>query len=221
MPGRLNYTHEDYLNLFIIYGECGKVITRTCDTFAIRYPQKQKPSVNTVRRIIEHFKTFGSVKTRVRRRKPVVDDENIEIAVLGYFAAYPTISTRQVALESGLSKTSILRILWKHNFHPYAFSIVQHLKETDFPRRVEFCQFVLLRSQENPFFLDNVIWSDEAKFTKNGVFNRRNSHFWSDSNVHPFREENFQESWQFNVYCAIRNDRVVALEFYQDNLNGK
>ncbi|KAJ8962486.1 hypothetical protein NQ318_000874 [Aromia moschata] len=64
-----------------------------------------------------------------------------------------------------------------------------------------------------------IIWSDEAKFTKNGVFNRRNSHYWSDYNVHPFRERNFQESWQFNAYCAIRNDGVLALEFYQDNLN--
>ncbi|KAJ8940608.1 hypothetical protein NQ318_004804 [Aromia moschata] len=34
-------------------------------------------------------------------------------------------------------------------------------------------------------------------------------------------ERNFQESWQFNVHCAIRNYGVVALEFYQDNLNGE
>ncbi|KAJ8949648.1 hypothetical protein NQ318_010066 [Aromia moschata] len=69
------------------------------------------------------------------------------------------------------------------------------------------------------FFFDNIIWSDEATFTKNGVFNRHNSHYWSDYYLHPFRERNFQESWQFNAYCAIRNDGVVALEFYQDNLN--
>ena len=109
----------------------------------------------------------------------------------------------------------------KHKFHSYAFSIVHHLKETDFQRRVEFCELILLCSQENIFILDNIIWTDEAKFTRNGVFNRRNSHYWSDSNNHQFRELNFQESWQFNVYCAIRNDGVVALEFYQDNLNGK
>ena len=34
MPARLNYTHEDFLNLFVIYGECDKVISRTCSTFA-------------------------------------------------------------------------------------------------------------------------------------------------------------------------------------------
>ncbi|KAJ8950891.1 hypothetical protein NQ318_011192 [Aromia moschata] len=160
---------------------------------------------------------FGSIKPGVHTNRPVVDNENIEIAILGYFAEYPTISTRQAALELGISKTSVLKILRKHKFHPYAFSIVQHLKETDFPRRVEFCQFILLRSQENDFFLDNIIWSDEAKFTKNGVFDRRNSHHWSDYNV-TFRERNFQQSWQVNAYCAIRNGGVVALEFYQDNL---
>jgi len=71
------------------------------------------------------------------------------------------------------------------------------------------------------FFLDEIIWSDEAKFTKNGLFNRQNLRYWSDTNLHVFREENFQESWQFNVYCAVRNDGVVALEFYETNLNGK
>lgn len=221
MPRLINFTNEDYLNLFIIYGECHKVISRTCDTFATRYPHKQKPTPKTVKRIMANFKNFGSVKAEIHRPKPVVNNENIEIAILGYFAANPSLSSRQAALESGISATSVLRILRKHKFHPYAFSIVQHLKETDFPRRVEFCEFILLRSQENVFFLDNIIWSDEAKFTKNGVFNRRNSHYWSDSNVHRFRERNFQDSWQFNVFCAIRNDGVVALEFYEDNLNGE
>lgn len=31
MPSQLNYTHEDNLNLFIIYGDC--------DTFATRFPE--------------------------------------------------------------------------------------------------------------------------------------------------------------------------------------
>lgn len=39
MPARLNYSNEDYLNLFIIYGECDRVLKRTCDTFATRFPE--------------------------------------------------------------------------------------------------------------------------------------------------------------------------------------
>ena len=45
-PGRLNYTHEDYLNLFIIHGECNKVLSRTCDVFANKCSDKQEPSIN-------------------------------------------------------------------------------------------------------------------------------------------------------------------------------
>ncbi|XP_071054645.1 uncharacterized protein [Onthophagus taurus] len=221
MPARLNYTNEDYLNLFIIYGECNKVLTRTCDTFAARYPQKRKPSPNTLKQIIYNFKTHGSVKGKVLKKKPIVDNENVEIAVLGYFNAYPTISLRQVSKESGLSKSSIHRILKKHKYHPYSISIVQHLRDTDFARRVNFCEFILTEHYGNNQFLDNIIWSDEAKFTKNGLFNRHNSHYWSDSNPHKFTTSNFQGSWQFNVYCAIRNDRVVALHFYEENLNGE
>lgn len=53
--------------------------------------------------------------------KSIVDDEHIEIAILGYFAAYPTISLRQVARELGLSRNSVRRILRKHNSHLYKF----------------------------------------------------------------------------------------------------
>ena len=31
---------------------------RTCDVFANRYPEKQKPSLNSVKRVNKHFKNF-------------------------------------------------------------------------------------------------------------------------------------------------------------------
>ncbi|ENN80985.1 hypothetical protein YQE_02603, partial [Dendroctonus ponderosae] len=30
----------------------------------------------------------------------------------------------------------------------------------------------------------NVIWTDEAQFSREGIFNRRNKHFWADCNPH-------------------------------------
>ena len=141
----------------MIYGECNKNIKRICDIFADKYPQKQKSSRRALNRIILNFKTFGSVKGNFSKRKPIVDDENIEIAVLGYFATYPRQSLRQAARESGFTKDSIYRILKKHNFHPYAISIVQHLKKPDFQRRVNICECILTSHYGNNLFLDNVI----------------------------------------------------------------
>ena len=54
----------------------------------------------------------------MQRRKPIVDD-NIEIVILGYFHAFPRMSLRKAAVESGLCKDSIHRILLKHKFHPF------------------------------------------------------------------------------------------------------
>lgn len=55
----------------------------------MRYLQKQKPTPKTVKRIIiENFKNFGFLRAKVPRRKPVVNNENIEIAMLGHFSAY-------------------------------------------------------------------------------------------------------------------------------------
>lgn len=38
--------------------------SRTYDTFAIRFPQKQKPSANSVKIILEKFKNFGTLRAR-------------------------------------------------------------------------------------------------------------------------------------------------------------
>ena len=46
------------------------------------------------------------------------------------------------------------------------------------------------------------------------------SQFWSDSNPHVIREGKFQETWSFNVYCAIKNDSVVVVHIYDENLTG-
>lgn len=59
-------------------------------------------------------------------------------------------------------------------------------------------------------YLFNIIWTSVSKFTRNEVYNRYSFHYWSDLNVHSFKEENFQDFWQFNVYCAIRNNGFVT-----------
>lgn len=55
----------------------------TCNTFAIRFPQKQKLSSTTAKKIIENFE---SVTARVQK------NNNKEIIMLEYFAAYPRLS---------------------------------------------------------------------------------------------------------------------------------
>lgn len=44
---------------------------------------------------------------------------------------------------------------------------MQYLKLCDLPLRVEFCGWFLIKTQEDENCINKVIWSDEAKFSKN------------------------------------------------------
>lgn len=49
-------------------------------------------------------------------------------------------SLREVAMDTGMSLTSVLRVLKRHKFHPYGVFLTQKLKETDFDARMDFCE---------------------------------------------------------------------------------
>jgi hypothetical protein len=52
---------------------------------------------------------------------------------------------------------------------------VQCLQPGDLPRRQEFCEWILAEDNAQPNFLNNVIYTDEAGFTQEGVFNVHNN----------------------------------------------
>lgn len=217
---RLQLNNEDYVNLILIHGECDKVVSRTCALFIRRYPDRPRPSHDTVKRVIKNLKEYGCFEAKNLKVKPIVDNNENEINILGYYTAFPEASVRNGERDLGISMKSIHRVLKKHNYHPYSYNLVQHLKETDYNRRVEFAEWVTVKSQENHNFLRNIIWCDESKFTKNGLYNRHNSHYWSQDNLYLTKERGFQDRWEFNVFCAIRDNQIVALHFYDGNLNG-
>lgn len=82
--------------------------------------------------------------------------------------------------------------------HPYKFTKVQALKPEDFNRKVRFCENITIRIQEEPNFLRNIIWTDEVKFSREGVFNRRNKQFWDNQNPKDIKERTFQDKFSFN-----------------------
>lgn len=215
-----NYSNEDYFQMILIYGECNKIIMRTCDLFHQRFPQKPKPSRKTIKNIVQNLRTTGSLHPKKNRQKFVTNDEDNELNVLLYFHEFPRASLRDASRDLDLEKTAILVILKNHNFKPFKLHIIHGLIDADFQRRINYCEFMITKIHEDDRFLKNIIWSDESKIMKNGLFNRHNSHYWSDENPRQTFITHFQDVWSFNVYCAIRYDKVISVHFYDDNLNG-
>lgn len=79
----------------------------------------------------------------------------------------------------------------------------------------------LVKIDNDPSFLSNILWSDESRFTNDGVVNRHNCHYWSNHNPRWKRNINFQVKWNINVWCSIINDQLIGPYFYQNTLTGR
>lgn len=213
------YSNTVLMNLFIIHGQCDKIIGRTCRKFNEMYPELPQMNIRKFKRIQNNFRDFGSTLKRSRNLpRPVTSNEENETNVLAYFYANPRSSIRSAEEDLGITFSSIQRILEKYNMHDYKFTSVQAMKPQDGPHRVEFCEMLLIRIQEDPHFLSKIIWTDESKFSKEGIFNRRNNHYWANENPHATRERGCQEKFSFNVFALLKDNEIRYL-IYDEKLN--
>lgn len=210
------YSNTDILNLLYIHGECGRIVDRTCRVFNERYNNLLPMNKYKFRKIEADFLRFG-INKKKSVPKPVTGNEDNQVNVLAYFEAHPHSSIPAASRDLGLSCSSSQRILRQHNMHPYSFVKLQALRPGDDQRRIEFCEMILTKIQDNPDFLSKIIWTDESKFSRDGVINRRNSHYWARENPHVVREANFQNGFSCNVFCLIMNNQI-RYEIYDENL---
>ncbi|KAJ8922531.1 hypothetical protein NQ315_007561 [Exocentrus adspersus] len=189
----------EVIQLYYKNNECGN---RVAELFNQRHPDGHM-SGKIVRELVAKFCETGSVGNRKRHRENPVLNEITEIEVLGQIAMDSTLSTRQLARVTGMSRTSFQRILKKYKFHPYKIQLVQELNEDDFDRRLQFCEIVSERAINNENFLFNVCFSDECTFFLNGEINRHNCRYWADTNPRIFHEVHTQHPQKLNVWAVM------------------
>lgn len=218
MENNGEYSNRDILNLFYIHGECNRITERTCRRFNETYPHLPIMNKAKFKRMEENFIQFGSIRKVKRiRQKQVVDVENNEVNVLANFEHNPHGSIRSCAKDSGLSYYGVQAILKKHKMHPFSLEFVQQLLPGDNLRRINFCEGMLVKIQEDRNFLKRIIWTDEAKFDREGIVNRRNWHYWAAENPHFKRSISSQYKFSFNVFCLVM-DNQVKFQIYNEPL---
>jgi hypothetical protein len=202
--------------MIFIYGECRGNNRLAANVYAQRFPNLRHPSYTTIRNVTMRFRETGSVRDRPRSGRPRSDDT----AVLAYFHAYPHSSTREVSMACGLTQPRIMQILKRNKMHPYSCFLQQALHYRDYALRLDWCNFLLNKEQQNNLFISTVLWSDESKFTQDGIINRHNIHYWADNNPHWNRNARHQVRWSLNVWCGMYGKRIVGPFLYRQNLNG-
>lgn len=214
------YSIAERVELISIFFANGESAFKTAEIFNQRHPDKH---VNRkyVLELVHKFRETGSVANKKRDIANPVVNEAVEVAVLGHVIQDATLSTRKLAAISGVNRTSIQRILKKHKFHPYKIRLVQELNEDDFDRRLEFCETMSARVNQDPHLLFNICFSDECSFFINGTVNRHNCRYWGDTNPRIFHETHTQHPEKLNVWAGIFGDHVVGPFFLPGTLTGE
>ena len=204
------YTEDQKLEIFLAYERSNSVKTTQLE---LRRKFQIEPSGPTIRRIHQNLRTQHKLTIKPPGRpRSARSEENLnhikQIAQSRTDDNIPT-STRRLALEMenegiDISKSSIQRLLKSDSsMKPYHERPIHELKEIDKPRRLEMCRILLNKIQENPQFLENIIWTDEAKFELRGAVNSHNTMYWSDHNPQIVRERNRIDQRGICVWAGI------------------
>ncbi|GFT52624.1 uncharacterized protein TNCV_3765281 [Trichonephila clavipes] len=91
----------------------------------------------------------------------------------------------------------------------------------DQDRRFDFCNFVLNTLDENPDFFNEVLWSDECHFLRQGTINTQNRHYWSLENAHLIQPNRHRERWSANVWCGIWKSILIGPIYFDGSLTSE
>lgn len=216
-----HYCYAELADMHLIYGEAGGNGRRAARLYAERFPARQHPNHGIFARIHGRLRISGSVKRLQGAGRPfAVRTVEFEEAVLHHVEANQSTSVRAIAQTMGAAPATIWRTLRDQQLHPYHLLKVQAMGPTDhLPRRL-FCRWWLQQEVTQPNFGCHVLFSDEACFTKDGYFNSRNSHIWSEDNPHAIALRRDQHQFAINVWAGIVGEQIVGPYLLPPRLNG-
>lgn len=186
------YSTREYAEMVFVYGFCNGNASLARLEYQRRYPNRRIPCRRAFADVYQRLVNTGSAVANNRERRSDAAAEEVEGGILRAVEVQPSVSVRRLAVQLQLPRTRVHRTLQNNGLYPFHLTPVQDLLPGDAQRRVEFCQWLLRQQEEDEVFIKNILWTDEAQFTRDGVTNHHNLHHWSDSNPHLIRTTSFQ-----------------------------
>ena len=216
------YSFEELADMHVAFGAAEGVVQIARRYYAERFPNRRQPSNNLIASIDRRLRETGSMIPNMANagRPRSVRTPELEEMILDFVENTPSISTRQIGRQLGVDHTLVWDVLNESGMYPYHIQKVQSLKNQDFARRVGFCDWALAQRQHYPNFPNSVLFTDEATFTNNGVFNCHNTHRWAYENPNYSFETGFQERISVNVWAGVLGDALVGPFILPPRLNG-
>ena len=234
------YSTEEKIQILQWY-QAGSSMRIVRDLFSIQYPTRPIPSLATIWNIIKNFNARGCVVNshHQRNRRCHILTEEMKLNVLCYAEEEPISTITQMSNYFGISRFSIRKVLKECRFKPYKFRNHQYLTEEDKIRRTDFCELMFNSLNTNEQLLENIMFTDEASFSRNGEVNSQNYRsdflqfyysmlfmpkcsyyrYWARTNPHVQNLIRHQVQERLNVWAGLINNRLIGPFFIDGNLN--
>lgn len=215
----VRYTVEEKLDMYNVYVKSLSNSVEASRIYSERYPERRQPHRTVFERICRNLVQSSSINKT--RGKYSVNASVNEINVLAQIHINPENSSRNIAREVGITDRGVRKVLKKYKFHDYKFKPVQTLYPVDYQRRLRFCEWFRQEQNNDPLIARKIIWSDESIFTNQGIYNRKNKHYYATNNPHLYQEVRPQIRYSLNMWCGIFDNMVIGPFFIPGNLNAE
>jgi len=215
----MEYTAAEYVDMLIMYGQCGENAVRAAREYNIRFPERRPIAYGVILRLLYRARETANlipnrrINAVMERRARTVQNEE---QILHMVDNAPEMSVREISRELAISRSTVHRVLSDERFHPYHYTQVQHLLPNDYGARLRFCTWLINCENDRPDFARNILFTDESNFTRDGVYNSRNTHLWADENPKEYKIRSFQHRFSVNDvgWCAGQRNRKYTLSFH-------
>lgn len=218
----MDYSNSEMADMHFVYGMAHGNSYEAKRIYEDLYPLRRHPCAPTFQNLHLRLSETGTLNksTILLGRPTTVRTVQLEEAVLNEIEQNPDTSTRKIANLLNISHKLVWKILRDQQLYPYHIQRVQALLPRDFPQRVAYCNWVSEQRAVFPEFLSQILFTDEAKFSRNAITNYHNNHTWCEENPHVVREQHFQYEFSVNVWVGIIGDHLIGPHFLPYRLDG-
>ena len=205
-----------------IYLKSNENATEALRKWATQHKNRPKPHRNTLRKLVEKFRKTGSVADdageRSNKNRTVRTPEIIE-QVDEIIRREPSISTRRLAQQLGLSASSVCRILKDDlKMYPYRLQVHQRLNENSMTLRYNFAADFLELDDSNQIDPSKIIFSDEAHFWLDGYINSQNFRVWGTEKPQLTLNKPLHPK-KVTAWCAMSSKFIIGPYFFEGSID--
>lgn len=216
------FSNEEMAEMHLAYGEARGNAREAARIYNDRFPGRIVADPRTFTAMHRRLRETGTFAVnRLDAGRPRRRDDNQDL-ILRYFHEHPNASCRSAAAALGIpNHMRVWNVLHENQHHPFRYQRVQALMPADFLPRINFSNWLLNNTEQRRDFSSLILFTDEAQFSREGIFNNQNMHFWAVDNPHVTRERGFQHRFHVNVWAGIIGNRLIGPHIFPGQLDGE